>query len=134
MPYAQFVKGDAPLARALPPPACSWDNWSNPDMAAPKCACPQVSIALANSSFVNTFMSLSIILELTMTGTFGIGHGWYDQHQNILIIPPNTWYLQIDLHTPKYGMVGLPIPSSSNSLPRGWISRAICSPNLELTL
>ena len=35
---------------------------------------------------------------------------------------------------PKYQIEVLPIPSSSNSLSRGWISRAICSQSPELTL
>ena len=29
------------------------------------------------------------------------GHGQYDQHQDILVVPLYTWYLQVDLHLPQ---------------------------------
>ena len=61
----------------------------------------------------------------------GIGLGWYDQWQNILIMPV---ICKLTPTYPKYGMADPPTPSSSNNLSRGWISRAICPQNPEVTL
>ena len=45
-------------------------SWSDLDITAPKKACFQVTVALTISPFVIIPITLSIILDLTMTGTF----------------------------------------------------------------
>ena len=47
-----------------------WNNWSDPDITALKWACLQVAVALMSSPFIIIPITQSMILDLTMTGTF----------------------------------------------------------------
>ena len=58
------------LLHSSPTPAPLWDSWSDPDINAPKWACFKVMVALISSPFVIIPITLSIILDHTMTGTF----------------------------------------------------------------
>ena len=62
-------RGLPPFA-ALLPLAPSWGSWSNQDIAAVKWACFQVVVALTSSPIMIIPITLSIILDPTMTGTF----------------------------------------------------------------
>ena len=63
-----------------------------------------------------------------------IGHGWYYHQQHILIIILDPWDLEVNLHEPKVRDGSVPIPSNSNTQPRGWIPSASSSQNWEFTL
>ena len=51
----------------------------------------------------------------------GIGCGWDDQEQHILIIVFDAGIWRLTSIKPRYGMATLPVPSSSNNWPNGWI-------------
>ena len=59
-----------------------------------KWACLQIVIALTSSPFAIIPIALSIILDPTHDWyLFDIGHGQYDQQQDVLVVTPYTWYL-----------------------------------------
>ena len=63
-----------------------------------------------------------------------VGHGQYDQQQDVFIITFIPVICRLTIMYPRYGMAEPPVPSSSNSQPRRWTSRVKSSQNPELIL